>query len=74
MRRAAVVVFGAHEPSATCVIWDMSDGGARVAVAHPIATLPHTFTLVLASTRSGTIQRKCEVAWTDTRYVGVKFV
>jgi hypothetical protein len=74
MRRAAAVIFGAHEPSAHCVIWDMSDGGARLTVARPIATLPHTFTLALAATRNGSIKRKCEVVWTDARYIGVKFV
>jgi hypothetical protein len=55
-----------------CVIWDISDGGARLAVAHPIATLPPTFTLALAS--AGRVTRKCQVVWTDTRFVGVRFV
>jgi hypothetical protein len=72
MRRAAEVVFGAHQAPVRCVIWDMSDGGARLAVAHPLADLPGTFTLVLY--KDGSVQRNCEVVWTDARYVGVRFV
>jgi hypothetical protein len=40
-----------------CVIWDISGGGARLAVGHSLADLPHD----------------CEVVWTDARFVGVKF-
>ena len=72
MRRAAEVIFGAHKPPVCCVIWDMSDGGARLAVAHPLADLPRTFTLSLF--KDAHVQRNCEVVWIDTRYVGVKFI
>jgi PilZ domain len=72
VRRAAEVFFGRREPPVRCVIWDISDGGARLAVAHPILTLPPIFTLSLR--RDGSEQRKCEVVWTDARYVGVRFV
>jgi PilZ domain len=72
MRRAAEVVLGTAEPRVHCVVWDMSDGGARLAVAHPLTSLPRTFTLVLD--KDGSIRRNCEVVWTDARYVGVKFV
>jgi hypothetical protein len=72
MRRGAVVVLkNAHTPL-PCVIWDMSDGGARLAVACPNAQLPRTFTLVL--TKDANVRRSCEVVWTDSRFVGVKFV
>jgi hypothetical protein len=70
-RRAAEVFFGAHEPAVRCVIWDISDGGARLAVARPLADLPPTFTLVLSK---DTPPRNCQVVWTDARYVGVKFI
>lgn len=70
MRRAAEVLFGSDEPRTRCVIWDISEGGARLAVAYPIMNLPPRFTLLL----EGKIQRKCEIVWTDSRYVGVKFV
>ncbi len=72
MRRAAEVVFDAHEPPVPCVIWDMSEGGARLAVARSLTGLPSTFTLVLY--KDGSVRRDCEVVWTDPRYVGVKFV
>ncbi|HEV3373725.1 MAG TPA: PilZ domain-containing protein [Xanthobacteraceae bacterium] len=70
-RRAATVSFGAEKPPVTCVIWDISEGGARLAVAHPLATLPHHFTLNLSKDESA--RRHCEVVWTDRRFVGVKF-
>jgi hypothetical protein len=70
-RRAAEVIFGAHEPAARCVICDMSDGGARLALVRPRVDLPSTFTLVLSK---DTARRNCQVVWTDKRYVGVKFI
>jgi hypothetical protein len=45
---------------------------ARLAVAHPLADLPHHFTLHLL--KDGSVQRYCEVVWMDRRFVGVKFV
>lgn len=72
MRRAAEVIFDAHKPAVRCVIWDISDGSARLAVAYPLANLPHRFTLVMF--KNDDVQRNCEVVWIDTRYVGVKFV
>jgi hypothetical protein len=71
-RRAADVMFGEFEPPVRCVIWDISDGGARLAVARPLADLPLTFTLMLSSDPHQ--HRKCQVVWTDRRFVGVKFV
>jgi len=72
MRRVAEVVLSTREPSVHCVVWDMSDGGARLAVAHPLDSLPRTFTLMLD--KDGSIRRNCEVVWTDSRYVCVRFV
>ena len=71
MRRAAEVILGEHEPPVRCVIWDISDGGARLAVAHPSESLPRTFTLALY--KDASVHRNCEVVWVDTKYVGVKF-
>jgi hypothetical protein len=59
MRRAAEVILGAHQPLVRCVIWDMSDGAARLAVAHPLADLPRTFPLVLF--KGASVRRNCEV-------------
>jgi hypothetical protein len=70
-RRAATVSFGAEKPSTDCVIWDISDGGARLAIALPSAELPSHFTLNLF--RDGSVQKNCEVVWVDKRFIGVKF-
>jgi PilZ domain-containing protein len=72
MRHAGSVVLPAAWTPVRCVIWDMSDGGARLAIAYPTADLPHTFTLLL--TKDAKVRRNCEVVWTDSRFVGVKFV
>jgi hypothetical protein len=70
-RRAATITFGDQKSSVGCVIWDISEGGARLAVALPLADLPHHFTLELF--KDEIVQRKCEVVWMDKRFVGVKF-
>jgi PilZ domain len=72
MRRSAQVIFAGVQTPIGCVIWDISDGGARLTIASPLASLPHTFTLSLF--KDASLQRKCEVVWTDARFVGVKFV
>jgi hypothetical protein len=71
-RRAAEMIFGADEQPAPCVIIDLSDGGARLAMNHQIAASNGVFTLSLFKDRS--VQRDCQVVWTDRRYVGVKFI
>lgn len=72
MHRAAELRFDMHEQRARCRIWDMSDGGARLSVSHPIAKLPPIFTLVLF--KDASVQRDCQVVWTDSRFVGIKFI
>lgn len=72
VRRAARVTFGTAARSIACVIWDLSEGGGRLAVAHPTADLPHHFRLLLS--KDATVARRCEVVWTDRRFVGVKFI
>jgi hypothetical protein len=71
-RRAATVIFDNETPPVTCVIWDISEGGARLAVARPTPDLPPRFTLNLY--RDGSIKWDCEVVWTDSQFVGVKFI
>jgi hypothetical protein len=68
-RRAAEVQFGTDEPSIRCIV---CDGGARLAVARPLTNLPSRFRLSLS--KDGSERRNCEVVWTDSRFVGVKFV
>ncbi len=69
--RAAEVLCGADKPI-HCTVVDLSDGGARLAVAGPVTGLPRTFTLALF--KDGSLNRDCEVVWTDRRNLGVKFV
>jgi hypothetical protein len=70
-RRAATVSFGAARPPVACVIWDISDAGARLAMARPQGDLPDHFTLNLCA--DGSVSWDCEVMWKDSRFVGVKF-
>lgn len=70
-RHAATVVFDGKQP-VNCVIWDMSNGGARLAIALRLPDLPNWFTLNFFA--DGIVQKKnCEVVWADNRFVGVKF-
>jgi hypothetical protein len=71
-RRAATVSFVENGPSVACVIWDISDGGARLAVARPLRDLPRYFTLNLYKDCS--VKFDCEVVWIDAKFVGVKFM
>jgi hypothetical protein len=72
MRRGAEVIFDAPELPIRCVVLDLSDSGARLSFANPIAGLTRNFTLVLFNDAS--VRRDCEVVWTDSRSAGVKFV
>lgn len=72
MRRAAHVAFAPFGKPFPCVVWDMSDSGARLAIACLTADVPHEFHLVL--TKDGSVRRNCEVVWTNARFVGVKFL
>lgn len=54
-----------------CIIRDMSDTGARIAIISPIKALPHRFMLWLDE--KGKVQRECEIVWMKAGYVGVRF-
>ena len=71
MRRHAQVIIGGHEQPIGCVIHDISNGGARLSFTAPQAVLPRTFTLVLFK---DSVQRNCELVWSDRRFVGIKFI
>lgn len=72
MRRYAEVVTGPRATPVKCVVWDISDGGARLAVARPIMSLPPRFALHFDGSRR--VRRTCEIVWTDAQFIGVKFV
>jgi PilZ domain-containing protein len=72
MRRAAQVLLGPQNRPVQCVIWDISEGGGRLAIAYATVDLPRNFTLLLS--KDGSVKRDCEVVWVDSRFTGVKFV
>ena len=54
-----------------CVLWDVSEGGARLTVPSK-ATIPDEFTLMLArDAPSGT---SCRVVWRLREQIGIQFV
>jgi hypothetical protein len=68
-RRAASIKVEDDSPGLPCVIWDMSDKGAKLAAGRPLL-LPDRFTLVL----SATVHRRCHIRWRGEKFVGVQFV
>jgi hypothetical protein len=70
MRYAGWVATSNSSEQVPCVVWDLSDGGARLAAARH-HDLPVTFTLVLAKFGG---ERCCQVIWRSERFVGVKFL
>ena len=71
MRRDAQVIFEGHEQLIGCVVHDLSNGGARLSFTAPLAVIPRTFTLVLFK---DSVQRDCELVWSDRRTAGVRFI
>ena len=69
-RRAAWINLGNHCPPVRCVLWDISDGGARLTAARNVEDLPDRFELTL----NEATQRTCRVIWRDKRFLGVAFV
>ena len=53
-----------------CVVWDISDGGARLAAPRP-SELPPAFKLL---TRDGDSERLCQVVWRSDKQIGVQFI
>ena len=71
MRRDAQVILEAFEQPIRCTVHDLSDGGARLSFAGPLADLPRAFTLALFKDN---VQRDCEMVWLNGRFVGVRFI
>jgi hypothetical protein len=72
MRRNAEIILGAQISPLACVVLDLSHSGARLALSAPSADLPRHFTLMLF--KDGSLQRDCEMVWSDRHYAGVRFV
>jgi hypothetical protein len=63
------IAFNNNRSTFDCVIRNLSDQGARLAVASVLG-IPNTFDLLLPD---GT-RRACQVAWRKTKEIGVAFV
>jgi hypothetical protein len=70
-RNAAWIEFAGGGARIPCVVWDISDGGARLAAPRP-GELPPAFKLLL--TRDGDSARLCQVVWRNDKQVGVQFI
>jgi hypothetical protein len=71
LRHAAWISFGQSPKLIPCVLWDVSDRGARIAAAHS-KILPDRFVLNLTS--DGKDQRLCRIIWRRPPQVGVQFI
>ena len=69
-RLAAWINLGDHCAPVRCVLWDISDGGARLTAARKVEDLPDRFSLVL----SGAVARNCRVIWRSKRFLGIAFI
>ena len=69
--RRCWIVVGGDQPRRECLIEDISETGARIAL-RPGATLPKAVDLHLTST--GAVVRKSEVIWQTADEAGLHFV
>jgi PilZ domain len=70
-RNAAWIVLSRDGARIPCVLWDISDGGARIAAARASA-LPDVFCLLL--TANGKSRYFCRVVWRKNGQIGVAFI
>src|SRR5579864_679198 len=68
-RRAAWINVDDHAKPIRCVLWDVSEDGARLAPAQA-GKLPDMFTLILDKTTA----HRCRVRWRKGAQVGVRFL
>ena len=70
-RQAAWISCGDTPALIQCVIWDLTDGGARLAAAR-LNMLPDLFTLNFTKDRKSS--HFCRVVWRKKPHVGVEFI
>src|SRR5262245_64896306 len=70
-RNAAWIVLDSDGARIPCVLWDISDGGARIAAARASA-LPAVFCLFLS--KDGKSRRYCRVVWRNGGQIGIRFI
>jgi hypothetical protein len=68
-RRAAWINIDGNVKPVRCVLWDVSEDGARLAPAQA-GKLPDLFTLILDKTTA----HRCRVMWRKDAQVGVRFL
>lgn len=71
LEHPAWVDLGDGSPPRNCMVMDVSQTGARIAIDNP-SEVPDEFTLFL--TGGGTVRRKCRVARRNNGEIGVRFV
>jgi len=69
-RRAVEVIFGERGRPVQAVLHNISDGGACIGFEKKLGKLPRKFMLVLSK---DSVQRLCQVMWSNDSLVGVKF-
>ncbi len=70
-RNAAWIALGHGGTQIPCVLWDISDTGARLAAPRS-KSLPIAFNLLL--NKEGSARRVCRVVWRNDSQMGVQFV
>jgi hypothetical protein len=68
-RRAAWINIEGNAKPIRCVLWDVSEDGARLAPAQ-VGKLPDVFTLILDKTTA----HRCRVMWRKDAQLGVRFL
>jgi PilZ domain-containing protein len=68
-RRAAWINIDSNAKPVRCVLWDVSEDGARLAPAQA-GKLPDVFTLIVDKTTA----HRCRVMWRKDAQVGVRFL
>ena len=70
-RVPAWISCGDSETPIPCVLWDVSEGGARITAAHS-NILPDAFVLIL--NRATNEHRLCQVVWRRQPHLGIRFI
>jgi PilZ domain len=70
-RNAAWIVLASNGVRIPCVLWDISDSGARIAAARA-SSLPQIFCLLLS--KDGKSRRFCRVVWRNAGQLGICFI
>jgi hypothetical protein len=68
-RVAALIRVDADSLGIPCIVWDISDHGAKLAASRP-GLVPEYFTLEF----SAIVHRRCRRSWRSKRFVAAKFV